>query len=663
VRTTTSSLFRKYRRTLLALGCAFLLGSQLLITPRANVAAAYATAAARALQGDPSVVGQWSGPIDLGIVAIHTHLLPNGKVLFWSRQQNSGGGDALGFSQTYVFDTATNSFVTTAFNSTTNLFCSGHSFLPDGRLLVAGGHHGADGIGEPHANIFDPATNTWTRAQDMNAGRWYPTTCPLGNGDAVVVSGNVGSGGVGNNTLPQVFQPASGTWRSLTSAQLGLQLYPWMLLAPNGRVFNSGPDQFTRYLATSGAGAWFSGPTSNGGFRDYGSSVMYDDGKVLIAGGGGPTNTAEVVNVSRETPAWRFVGSMAFARRQMNATLLPDGQVLVTGGTSGGGFTNAVGSVLAAESWNPSTETWTTLASMTERRLYHSTAILLPDGRVMSGGGGFPASDGGDSNHTTIEYYSPPYLFRGARPAISSAPASAAGGAEIFVGTPDAASIGKVTLVRLSSVTHAFNQNQHINILSFRQAAGGLNVSLPRSGTLTPPGHYMLFLVNSNGVPSVASIIQVASANSQNAIDDSRYFVRQQYYDFFNREPDDGGLAFWTNNITTCGNTATCYGQKRLNVARAFWESGEFQNPLRASGDPLFNPTPPNGIEYNTQEFVKKCYLIYLRKVGDAGGISFWTNGLNNCIAQNPSNTFQCYNNTINAFLSAGDYRNRFSQP
>ncbi|HVG28205.1 MAG TPA: galactose oxidase-like domain-containing protein [Pyrinomonadaceae bacterium] len=655
--TNISSLVGKYRRTLLALGCAFLLGSQLLTTPRT---VANATAAARAFQGDPSVVGQWSATLDLGVVTIHTHLLPTGKVLFWSRQQN-GGGDALGFSQTYTFDPVTNSFLAFPFNSTTNLFCSGHSFLPDGRLLVAGGHQGADNFGEPHTNIFDPATNTWTRAQDMNAGRWYPTTCPLGTGEALVVSGTIQPSVL--NTLPQVFQPGSGTWRSLTSAQQGLQLYPWMLLAPNGRVFNSGPDQFTRYLATSGTGAWSDGPTSNGGFRDYGSSVMYDDGKVLIAGGGAPTNTAEVVNISRETPAWRFVGSMAFTRRQMNATLLPDGHVLVTGGTSGGNFSNAIGSVFAAEDWNPSTETWTTLASMAERRLYHSTAILLPDGRVMVGGGGFPASDNGDSNHTTIQYFSPPYLFRGARPSITSAPASAGGGEQIFVGTPNASSISKVTLVRLSSVTHSFNQNQHINVLSFRQAAGGLNVSLPRSGTLCPPGHYMLFLVNSSGVPSVASIIQVTSAASQNAIDDSRYFVRQQYYDFFNREPDDPGLAFWTNNITTCGNTATCYGQKRLNVARAFWESGEFQDPLRANNDPLFFPTPPGGIEYNTEEFVKKCYRIYLRKEGEAGGVAFWRNGLNSCIAQNPSNTSQCYNNTINAFLLAGDYRNRFSKP
>jgi hypothetical protein len=313
--------------------------------------------------------------------------------------------------------------------------------------------------------------------------------------------------------------------------------------------------------------------------------------------------------------------------------------------------------------WNPSTETWTTMSSMAERRLYHSTAILLPDGRVMSGGGGFPASTGGDANHTTIEYYSPPYLFKGARPSISSAPASVSGGQQFFVGTPDATSISKVTLVRLSSVTHAFNQNQHINILSFRQASGGLNVTAPGSGTLCPPGYYMLFLVNSNGVPSVASIVQVTSASSQNAIDDQRYFTRQQYYDFYNREPDDGGLAFWTNQITGCSTYPTCAGGKRLNVTRAFWESTEFQNPLRAANDPLFFPTPPNGLEYNNMEFVKKCYLIYLRRTGDTGGVNFWTGGLNNCTNANPSNPSPCYDNTINAFLLSGEYRDRFSKP
>ena len=144
-----------------------------------------------------------------------------------------------------------------------------------------------------------------------------------------------------------------------------------MLLAPNGKVFNPAPTQTTRYLDTAGSGTW--SPVANrvGPYRDYGSAVMYTPGKVLVMGGGDPpTNTAEVINLNRDSsPSWRAVGSMAIARRQLNATLLPDGNVLVTGGTSSPGFndTNPAGAVRAAELWNPATEQWTTLASSRTR--------------------------------------------------------------------------------------------------------------------------------------------------------------------------------------------------------------------------------------------------------------------------------------------------------
>ena len=636
------------------------------------------------LQGDPSVVGAWSGPFDWGLVVIHSHVLPNGKVLFWTRDKTAQGGDVLGSTQARVWDPATGIF-TLVPNPTTNLFCSGHSFLPDGRLLVTGGHKQFDGHGEPHASIFDFNTNTWTRVQDMNAGRWYPTTCPLGSGEVLTVSGAYwdgtlnpdGSHHIVNNTLPQVWQPSTGTWRSLTTAtEINQDLYPWMLLAPTGQVFNSGPTQTSRYLKTSGTGAWSFVASSNFGFRDYGSSVMYDDGRVLIVGGGTPTNSAEVINLNQSsvvsptitpnppTPTWRFVSGMANARRQMNLTILADGKVLATGGSSSGGFSNAVGSVLAAEIWDPDTESWSTVASMQTRRLYHSTAVLLPDGRVLSAGGGHPASDGGDFNHTDVEVYSPPYLFKGARPVITSAPTVVNHGDQFFVGTPDAPGISKVTMVRLSSVTHAFNQDQRINYLSFQKTSSGLNVTASGGSHLCPPGYYMLFIINSNGVPSVAQIVKVTvPASTKNSIDDSQYFVRMQYQDFFNRSPDRPGMDFWTGTITECGNNPTCRGGKRTNVSRAFWESGEFQNPLRANNDPLFFPTPPNGLPYNTDEFVRKCYRIYLRREGDAGGVNFWTNGLNSCIANNPGNPSGCYNNTISAFIASGDYRNRFNKP
>ena len=191
---------------------------------------------------------------------------------------------------------------------------------------------------------------------------------------------------------------------------------------------------------------------------------------------------------------------MAIARRQINAVLLPDGKVLVTGGSSGAGFNNASTPVFPAEMWDPVTEAWTTMASAQVPRLYHSAALLLPDGRVLTtGGNGYPDT----------EVFSPPYLFKGARPTISTAPSSVAYGQSFFVGTPDAADVTSVTLIRLGSVTHAFNQNQRINRLSFTQTTGGLNVEEPANANLAPPGHYMLFIVNSYGVPSVASFVQV----------------------------------------------------------------------------------------------------------------------------------------------------------
>jgi len=639
------------------------------------------------VQGPPSSVGQWSAPLDLGSYdtgvprcAIHASLVPTGngtaKVLFWGRDKEPNGAGGWidvqwGPWQTFLWDPANGTSTTTLTNYTTDMFCSGHSLLPDGRLLVTGGHLQQDGRGDPHTNIFDPSTNTWSNGPAMNGGRWYPTTLPMGNGENLVVSGT-DSNFAGNNS-PQVMQ-TNGVWRDLPSAQQGIYIfYPWMLLAPNGRAFNVGPDHTTWFLATSGNGAWFSGPPSNyTALRDYGSAAMYDDGKVIIVGGGTPpTPTAEVINLSMnntnlgQNPAWRYVGSMALSRRQMNLTILPDGKLLATGGTSGSGFCDPVNAAMNAEMWDPSSETWSTMAPMALTRLYHSTAILLPDGRVLSAGSG---GNGGASNPafdtTSVEFYSPPYLFNGPQPTITNAPSLIDHGQQFFVETPDATSISKVTLIRFSSVTHAFNQDQHINFLSFRQTTGGLNVTAPGSGNLCPPGYYMMFLVNSSGVPSVAKIVQVSTpAQLQSAIKDQRYFTRQHYYDFLLREADAGGLAFWTNQITQCGNDQTCITNKRANVSRAFWESGEFQDRLKSQGDPLFNPTPPNGIEFNTQAFVSWCYRIYLARNPDSGGLNFWTNGLNNCINNNPGNTSPCYDNTIRAFLASGEYINRFYKP
>ena len=230
-----------------------------------------------------------------------------------------------------------------------------------------------------------------------------------------------------------------------------------------------------------------------------------------MGGGDPPTDSVELIDLNVADPAWLEMDPMASPRRHHNATVLPDGTSLVTGGTECAGFNCAAGAVLEAELWDPETKKWSTLAPMEIPRLYHSTAILLPDGRVLIAGGGRPAADGEVDNHNA-ELFSPPYLFKGPRPTILSAPPAASWGDTFLVETPDALEISNVTLVRLGSVTHAFDQNQRFLTLSASAAPGSVMVIMPSNPNFAPPGHYMLFLVNGNGVPSVASMIRVDPA-------------------------------------------------------------------------------------------------------------------------------------------------------
>ena len=445
----------------------------------------------------PSQVGQWTTLTQLPFFPVHDHLLPTGKVMIWPGDAGISGNDPR------LWDPATQA-VTTLPKPGYDLFCTGHAFLADGRLFVAGGHI-QNGVGLSKASLYDPFANTWTATPDMNAGRWYPTVTALANGDALVVSGDVDNT-VGVNTLPQVYQTGTRTWRSLTSAQLSQDLYPMMFLAPNGKVVNVAPTPTTRYLDTSGTGSWAFLANRNFGDRNYGSAVMYADGKILVVGGGDPpTSSAEVIDLNQPSPSWRSVAPMSIERRQVNATRLPDGTVLVTGGTSGAGFNNASTPVYPAEVWNPETETWRTLASATVPRLYHSAAVLLPDGRVLSTGG---------NDYPTPEAFSPPYLFNGTRPAMSAVPPTIGYGQRFSVQSPDAASIAKVTLIRITSVTHAFNENQRLSVLSFTPGSGALDIVAPANANIAPPGHYLLFIVNGSGVPSIGSIVRLdPSAN------------------------------------------------------------------------------------------------------------------------------------------------------
>jgi galactose oxidase len=437
--------------------------------------------------------GQWAAPFTWPVVAVHLHLLPDGRVLSWGR---------IGDPQ--VWDPATGLF--TPAPSATDVFCAGHAFLADGRLLVAGGHI-SDNPGLPDANLFDAQTGEWTPVASMAHGRWYPTATTLADGRVLALAGQDENGV--DVAVPEVWD--GNGWSALPNAAQVMPFYPRTFVAPNGLVFYAGELQQSAYLDPDGAGSWTPVASSLYGRRDYGTAVMYRPGEVLIAGGsdppdGTPTASAEIIDLNDGAPAWKYTGSMSFPRRHLNATLLPDGRVAVTGGTSSAGFSDPAGGVHRAEVWDPATGVWTGWASTAVTRVYHGTTLLLPDGRLLHGGSG----DGADlPRELSAELFTPPYLLRGPRPSIASAPASLVYGGSAQIDTPDAGRVLAVSLVRLPSVTHAFDQNQRFVPLTFVRSAGGLRVDAPPSGAIAPPGHYMLFLVDGDGVPSVARIVRV----------------------------------------------------------------------------------------------------------------------------------------------------------
>jgi galactose oxidase-like protein/Big-like domain-containing protein len=470
-----------------------------------------AKAAAAAVAGAPQDVGQWGPVVDWPVIGVHVALLPNGKVLAY----DSIGDNA---TETYpvqdhtratVWDPSTGSQTPVDVHTGFNIFCSGLAHLVDGRLFIAGGNKDQQLNGIVQTHLFDPLTNLWSLGPNMAAGRWYPTVTPLSNGEMLITSGRVAT--------PEVRTVAGGL-RSLSTASLSLPLYPWMDVAPNGRAFYSGPDQTLRALDTAGTGSWQAFAQRDTINRDYGGHALFDVGKMLIAGGGPSTTDARVIDFNGATPQVSSTAPMAFGRRQHNLTVLADGTVLATGGnSSGASLVDLNAGVYPAELWNPASGQWRTLAAMQITRQYHSTALLLPDGRVLSAGGGICGTcDQVGYLAKNAEIFSPPYLFQAdgtlaPRPTIDAAPASRTYGASMEITTGSPASIRKVALVRLGSVTHSDNMEQRYIPLAFTTGATSLTATIPANVNVAPPGVYMLFIIDANGVPSVARMVRLQS--------------------------------------------------------------------------------------------------------------------------------------------------------
>jgi Domain of unknown function (DUF1929)/Bacterial Ig-like domain (group 1) len=473
--------------------------------------------------------GRWGSVVNWDIVPLHMSLLPSGNILAWGKTDVPP--DTMGMPRVWDPAAGPPSTARMVMGVDTMLFCAGHTLMPDGRLMVSGGHL-KDDRGIATTFFFSP-DGTPVRGANMAHGRWYPTVTVLADGRMLTMGGRDQDNLV--VTTPEIWE-SGDHWVELPGAgNLEIPYYPRNFVDPkNGLIFYASERIDSRWFdvdgsSATGRGRWLSGPPHVYRFnRDYGSAVMYETGKILVVGGGGhtawptpdpksasPTATAEIIDLNAATPRWQNTGSMASPRRHMNATILPDGQVLATGGTRGGGFVNiSTGlAVKEAELWNPETGQWTTLAANRIMRVYHSVSLLLPDGTVLHGSSGDAMAGTTpvppERNH---EIFSPPYLFRslnGSRPTITSAPASVSYGQTFSVATPNAAQITDVRWIRLGSVTHAFDASQRANTLTFTVNGGDVEVRAPGEAKQAPPGHYLLFLLNRNGVPSVGRVVQI----------------------------------------------------------------------------------------------------------------------------------------------------------
>ncbi|MGE5244070.1 MAG: galactose oxidase-like domain-containing protein [Betaproteobacteria bacterium] len=465
----------------------------------------------------PATTGQWTTLGNLmPINPVHVALLHNGKVLIVS---GSGNVPTNTDFEAGIWDPARPGDPIVTQPVAWDMFCNGMVVLSDGRAFINSGTLAYDPFkGELRSAVFDPATNAFTDVASMAHGRWYPTVTTLGDGRVMTFSGLTETGAT--NTTVEIFTPGAG-WSPEYQAGWTPPLYPRMHLLPDGKVFYSGSGTGSRIFDPA-TQAWSAvvANTNYTGTRTYGTSVLLPltpangyKPRVMIMGGGNPaTNTTEIIDLSAQSPLWQFGPPMSQPRIEMNATILPDGKVLAVGGSTND--EDATTASLNADLYDPNagpTGTFTSAGSNVYPRLYHSNALLLPDATVLLVGGN--PQRGSYEQH--MEIYSPAYLFNAdntpaTRPTIdgvSSTTLSYGGG--FSVQTPDAADISSVVLVRPGAPTHAFDMEQRLVALSFSAAGGVLNVTAPPNGNIAPPGYYMLFVLNSAGVPSVATFVRL----------------------------------------------------------------------------------------------------------------------------------------------------------
>src|SRR5579864_8605985 len=555
-----------------------------------------------------NVTGQWStASYTMPINPIHVALLYNGKILVVAGSGNcppsqSGCPSGAPYGPTnhsgaLLLDPVAGTV--TQFSVSWDMFCNGMVVLPDGRAFINGGTIQYDPFfGALTSDIFDPATSTFTNVQNMAHGRWYPTVITLGDGRVMTFSGLNETGGT--NTAVEIYTVGTG-WSTQYIATWTPPLYPRMHVLPNGKVFYSGSGTSSA-LFDPATTSWTLNVanTNYSGTRTYGTSVLLPltpannyDPKIMIMGGNSPaTNTTEIIDMGASSPKWVYGPNMSEARIEMNAVILPNGKVLAVGGSVNDEDTSSLS--LNADLYDPIANTFSSAGANATERLYHSVAMLLPDATVWLAGGN-PTRG---SYNNTVEIYKPAYLFNSSggaatRPSITSGPPSIAWGNQFVVQTPDAATISSVVLVRNGSVTHAFGMDQRLVGMSFTVGSGSLTVTAPPNGNIAPPGYYMLFLVNSSGVPSIADFVQIGT------------------------QPQTGAPAAPTNLMANAGN-----GQVGLSWSASSGATSYNVKRSTTSGGPYTTIASPTTTSYTDTGVTNETTYYYVVSAVNTAGES-----------------------------------------
>ncbi|MBK7950738.1 MAG: NPCBM/NEW2 domain-containing protein [Deltaproteobacteria bacterium] len=481
------------------------------------------------MSSNPASIGSWGPVIPWPEIAISAAVLPDGKILTWSSTEIDGFPEFSELSRASVFDPATGTFVPVD-NDFHDMFCAGVATLENGTIVAAGGNPS-----DRRVSSFNPATQTWSPLADMIDLRWYGLAATLP--DNTVFASFAKDAG----SRTEVYNPATNTWSPRYNADADTQLFEqnvinvapnptgaidiaWnshIAVTPQGDVFQGGPTPtWHRYDPMGGAATVALGQPIGDVARSYGNAVTYGEGKVLLVGGADlrldpPTSRNFVYRVDLTGPAPTVTpgAPMRYPRTLLNTVTLANGELLVIGGNTVARYFDDTGSVLHTEIYSPSTDSWRTTDNLDVPRNYHSTALLMKDGRVIAMGGGGRWS-GHPANHLDGQIFSPPYLFESdgspaVRPMLSvPAPAQVrAGDSLVVTASPTTTAF---SVVRLSAVTHHVNTDQRfLPISAVANGDGTFTLQFPANPNTLIVGPYFLFALDADGTPSIGETIQV----------------------------------------------------------------------------------------------------------------------------------------------------------